>query len=42
MANQVNHDGPNPGAFMVLLDLHSSMLGNQSDGELVATSTVVR
>ena len=42
MANQVNHDGPNPGAFMVLVDLHSSMLGNQSDGELVATSTVVR
>ena len=42
MANQVNHDGPHPGAFMVLVDLHSSMLGNQSDGELVATSTVVR
>ena len=42
MANQVNHDGPNPGAFMVLVDLHSSMLGNQSDGELRATSTVVR
>ena len=42
MANQVNHDAPNPGAFMVLVDLHSSMLGNQSDGELVATSTVVR
>ena len=42
MANQVNHDDPNPGAFMVLVGLHSLMLGNQSDGELVATSSVVR
>ena len=42
MANPTNDDGPNLGAFMVLVDLHSSMLGNQSDGELRATSTVVR
>tara|TARA_B100000676_G_C17248589_1_gene422299 strand:+ start:78 stop:461 length:384 start_codon:yes stop_codon:yes gene_type:complete len=42
MANRVNDDGPNSDAFMVLVGLHSSLLGNKSDGELVATSTVVR
>lgn len=42
MANRANDDGPNPGAFMVLVDIHSSMLGNQSGGEFIATSTVVR
>ena len=42
MADRTNDDGPNPDAFMVLVDLHSSMLGKQSDGELHATSTVVR
>ena len=46
MANRANHgnagDGPNPGAFMVLIDLHSTMLGNQSDGVIEADSTVVR
>lgn len=41
MANWANHDGTNPGAFMVLVGLHSSLPGNQSDGELHATSTVV-
>ena len=42
MANRANGDGPNPGAFMVLIDLHSTMLGNQSDGVLRAESRVVR
>jgi 1,4-dihydroxy-2-naphthoyl-CoA hydrolase len=42
MANRANNDGPNPGAFMVLVDLHSTMLGNQSDGVLTAESRVVR
>lgn len=46
MANRANHgadgEGPNPGAFMVLIDLHSTMLGNQSDGELLAEARVVR
>lgn len=46
MANRANHGdggtGPNPGAFMVLIDLHSTMLGNQSDGELRAEARVVR
>ena len=46
MANRANHGmdgkGPNPGAFMVLIDLHSTMLGNQSDGEMLAESRVVR
>lgn len=26
-ANRANNDGPIPGAFMVLIDLHSTMLG---------------
>ena len=42
MANRSNNDGPNPGAFMVLIDLHSTMLGNQSEGVLTAESRVVR
>lgn len=42
MANRANDDGPNPGAFMVLIDLHSTMLGNQSEGRLVAESRIVR
>lgn len=42
MANRANGDGPNPGAFMVLIDLHSTMLGNQSDGVLRAESRLVR
>ena len=37
MANRANG-----GAFMVLIDLHSTMLGNQSDGVLRAESRVVR
>lgn len=42
MANRANEDGPNPGAFMVLVDLHSTMLGNQSEGRIVAESRIVR
>lgn len=42
MANRANAEGPNPGAFMVLIDLHSTMLGNQSEGVLKAKSEVVR
>lgn len=42
MANCANNEGPNPGAFMVLIDLHSTMLGNQSEGVLVSESQVVR
>ena len=42
MANRANNDGPNPDAFMVLIDLHSTMLGNQSEGVLTAESRVVR
>ena len=42
MANRANNNGPNPGAFMVLIDLHSTMLGNQSEGVLTAESRVVR
>ena len=41
MANRTNDDGPSLGAFMVYVDLHSSMLGNQSGSKLGATSTVV-
>ena len=42
-ANRANDEGRNPGAFMVLVDLHSTMLGgNQSDGVLTALSTIVR
>ena len=41
IANWANHESANSGAFMVLVDLHSSMPGNQSYGELHATSTVV-
>ena len=41
-ANRANDEGPNPGAFMVLVDLHSAMLGNQSEGILTAVSTIVR
>ena len=42
MANRANNDGPNPDAFMVLIDLHLTMLGNQSEGVLTAESRVVR
>jgi len=42
VANRANDEGPNPGAFMVLVDLHSTMLGNQTDGILTAVSTIVR
>ena len=42
VANRANDEGPNPGAFMVLVDLHSTMLGNQSDGVLTAVSKIVR
>ena len=41
LANRANNNGPNPGAFMVLIDLHSTMLGNQSEGVLTAESRVV-
>lgn len=41
-ANRANDEGRNPGAFMVLVDLHSTMLGNQTDGVLTALSTIVR
>ncbi len=41
-ANRANDEGPNPGAFMVLVDLHSAMLGNQAEGILSAVSTIVR
>ncbi|MED6309457.1 MAG: PaaI family thioesterase, partial [Pseudomonadota bacterium] len=41
-ANRANDEGPNPGAFMVLVDLHSAMLGNQAEGILTAVSTIVR
>ena len=41
-ANRANDEGPNPGAFMVLVDLYSAMLGNQSEGILTAVSTIVR
>jgi hypothetical protein len=42
MANRANNDGPDPGVFMVLIDLHSTMLGNQSDGVLTAEFRFVR
>ena len=42
VANRANNEGRNPGAFMVLVDLHSTMLGNQTDGVLTALSTIVR
>ena len=41
-ANRANDEGPNPGAFMVLVDLHSAMLGNQSEGILTAVSTILK
>ena len=42
VANRANDEGPNPCAFMVLVDLHTTMLGNQSDGVLQAVSKIVR
>ena len=42
VANRANDECPNPGAFMVLVDLHSTMLGNQSDGVLTAVAKIVR
>lgn len=41
-ANRANDEGPNAGAFMVLVDLHFAMLGNQSEGILTAVLTIVR
>ena len=42
VANRVNDEVPNPGAFMVLVDLHSTILGNQSEGVLQAVWKIVR
>ena len=42
VANRANDEGPNPGTFIVLVDLHSTILGNQSDGVLLAVWKIVR
>lgn len=41
-ANRANDEGPNPGAFMVLVDLLFAMLGNQSEAILTAVSKIMR